>query len=173
MIERRSLLGFIGVAIAAPAIVKATSLMKIAPTEVIRMRGGANYLTIQQIRREAARRFADSNAFMRLYDAEFAKDYEFAMSDAANGYQWPGGVSMREVAEYVPNLDKPSRLDVLYAEAKIGQQLCIRLPNDYVVVDGPGLQPPVIPDSLALAAAAVALAPVVLKTPVTRRFWSK
>lgn len=36
-----------------------------------------------------------------------------------------------------------------------------------------GDQPnPLIPDKLALAAAAVAVAPVVLKTPVTRRFWS-
>lgn len=70
-------------------------------------------------------------------------------------------------------------------DAKIGSQLRIRLPNDFVVIDGPPSVlrynkerrsidvVPQIPDSLVLAAAAAAITPVVLAKPVTRRFWGK
>jgi hypothetical protein len=177
--------GFIGGAlalIAAPAIVKASSLMKVAPTEIISLDPWSNsYLSVQEIVRESVRQFRNSNAFVRAMQEQYREDYEFMAGNAENDWQWPdvGG--------------------------KIGTQLRIRLPADFTVTDGPGLSvqdtveqqayvslagrmrpvtkdeflarwpdcpEPVIPSSLALAAAAVAVvAPEVLKVPVTRRFW--
>lgn len=112
----------------------------------------------------------------------------------------PGDVSMRLLASYDPGLGSTQSY-VIYSSKQlfvaglcrcqeIGDTLRIRLPNDFIVADGPtpdfvfdparmysfNHKPEVeFPAStpLALAAAAVAVAPVILEKPVTRRFWSK
>lgn len=131
------------------------------------------------------------------------------------------GISMRELVEYAPEAcgrvdvlygklnvrpewggwsNSPGfieRINAAYDEqfpkdnAKIGDVIRIRLPNDWTVVSNPATKllslyepetMPKVPDSLALAAAAVAVAPAVLAKPVTpavlakpvtRRFWVK
>jgi len=165
MIERRSILVGLGALFAAPAIVKAASLMKVTPTEIIRA-PNYNYLTVDQITREAVRRFADCNKFMQEIDKQYAEDLAFAHGDQ----WWASGT-------------------------EIGQVLRIRLPNDYTVSDGPGLsiQEPSeryifammnqstglvsMSDQLAAAAVVAVAAPVVvqkvLEQPVTRRFWAR
>lgn len=169
MIERRSLLIGLGALFAAPAIVKASSLMKIAPTSVIRLPRN-KYLILNplhQITREAVELWTNSDAFIKeidaQYDKEFAEDYAFL-----NGEQWIE-------ADGTGSLPKGTR-------AKIGDTLRIRLPSLAYVTINPDTQlislwdrPPVsqIPDQLALAAVAVAAVPVLLEKPVTRRFWNK
>lgn len=168
MIERRSLLGLIGVAIAAPAIVRATSLMKIAPVrrlphDQVSMRWLENY----------------------HFDADGYNRVDVLFGSLRTRPDWR---VFNHDNLFLKNIDEQYQAEFGAEGAKIGSQLRIRLPKDYTVVDGPGLSiqepsytelyptwysPPVIPDSLTLAAAAVALAPAVLKTPVTRRFWSK
>lgn len=129
---------------------------------------------------------------------------------------WARGL-LRHLPEYVPGEDTVGSYDVLFGHkqmrpewslfteidrqydeqfgaegAKIGDVLRIRLPNDFIVADGPAIslqvvppqyveyylgqrRPalPVIPEPLALAVAAVAVAPVLLEKSVTRRFWGK
>lgn len=178
MIERRTLIKGLVALVAAPAIVKASSLMVCAPTEtlsgyweydVLRDKWAwelqrNDLLTIDQITREAVRLFQNSNQFIK----DFAEDYEFY-----KGEQWDA--------------------------AKVGDVIRIRLPNDFVVSDDNRLRAdhtagafayalvgrdsnvfkykpivPQIPTPLAVAALAVAAAPVVeqvLQKPVTRRFW--
>lgn len=165
MIEtsRRSLITGLVALVAAPAIVKVASLMPVNAA----LQPGNDLLTLNQITRGAVRLFMDSNEFLR------------------------------EITEYEPG-NGPDRLDVLYGRkqmsgteinaryqavfaadgAKIGSQLRVRLPSDYIVNDGPTLyihheSVPVAFGPLALAVAAVTLAPVMLEKPVTRRFWGK
>jgi hypothetical protein len=102
--RRGFLAGFGALLVAAPAIVRAGSLMPIAGEKFV-SRPALVYskelrtiLTVRQITREAIRLFENSNEFLR--------DKEFFHSDAANGYNWP---------------------------AKIGTTLRIRLPNDFII----------------------------------------
>ena len=69
--RRRFLSGLVGL-IATPAVVKASSLMKIVPLE-----RRNELLTVNMITREAVRLWKNSNAFMQnidAYSAEFAVD---------------------------------------------------------------------------------------------------
>ena len=75
--KRRFLSGLVGL-IAAPAVVKASSLMKIVPlSEAFPSTSHNRILTIDTITREAVRLWKNSNAFMQnidAYSAEFAID---------------------------------------------------------------------------------------------------
>lgn len=170
MIERRSILKCLVGLVAAPAIIKVSSLMPVNAG----LQPGNGLLTIDQITREAVRLFQNNNRMHAEFVRQAHEDYAFT-----SGEQWP---------------------DAFAADgAKIGDTLRIRLPNDFVVSDGPSLElshtadafaymtltrhrqgwlspEPVVPVAfgpLALAAAAVAVAPAVLERPVTRRFWAK
>lgn len=185
MIARRSILTGLVALVAAPAIVKVGQVMAINSGLVpgdVSMRYIENYwafaseparvdvlygrLTVDQITRDAVRLFRHSNEFLRNMDRQY---------DVKSGVE----------------------TNARYQANKIGDTLRIRLPNDYVVSDGPSLSmqepvnkvvhilkaknadewepwgqvEPLAP--VALAAAALVAAPEILKTPVTRRFWSK
>lgn len=177
--SRRTLITGLVALVAAPAIVKVASLMPVNAA----LQPGNNLLTLDMITREAVRRFKNSNLFIRSMDAQFAEDRAFY-----EGEQWDKGF----VAD----------------GAKIGSQLRVRLPSDFVVSDGLSLSmqepsivvicelyrdsnrsweydvllnkwservslSPVPVAPLAVAAVALVAAPEILKTPVTRRFWSK
>lgn len=151
MIARRSLIAGLGALIASPAIVKASSLMQIAPTETIKLASGStirfaglnvpsynNYLTLGMITRDAVRLFRNSNSFINDLD----------------------------------------NFDELFAQdnAKIGSSLRIRLPNDYVAADPMlSVQNNSIAPPVAMAALVMAATPVVeqvLNKPMSRRFWN-
>jgi hypothetical protein len=159
--ERRFLLKGLVALVAAPAIIKVAGIMPVKASLQPH-----NLLTPHQITRAAVKMWADSNRFLQEIDEQYAQDVGFA-----SGEQWensPGFVQ---------------RVNQAYDEqfgaqgAKIGDVLRIRLPNDYLVTDGHGLSLQIparaaVPDKLVLAAAAIAVVPTILKTPVTRRFWS-
>jgi len=164
VIARRSILQGLVALVAAPAIVRVASLMPCAPTEVIRP--GNQWLTLNEITREAVRRFEDTNALIKSMDEQYREDFEFV-----SGAQWPSG------------------FDAL--GAKVGGTLRIRLPNDYTVTDGPSLvcQEPAermvyvkarrtlvpesqVVDALAVVAVAAVAVPKLLEKPVTRRLWA-
>lgn len=116
MLNRRGFLGILAGAIAAPVIVRADSLMKIAPivlpeTKILTLDDFArdiiepqlsrnNLLTFDMIKREAVEMFRNTNPFLRAVDEEFRKDLAFA-----KGTQWkelpiPGmkiGYSLKKV----------------------------------------------------------------------------
>lgn len=179
MIERRSILKALVALVAAPAIVKVGSLMKVAPTETLR-----------------GIEFPDERW---EYDPVLDKWTQY------NGYNYYAGgrgggksLAMREARGlwhnsnvFIRNIDRQYDHQFAMEGAKIGDVLRIRLPADYVVTDGPGLtlQDPAermvylksrrtlvpesqVVDKLAVAAVAVAAVPQILKAPVTRRFWS-
>lgn len=184
--SRRSFITGLVALVAAPAIVRAGSLMAVNSSlvpvdwshkrlmhelvEYVPGAGEAARLDVLygrlQMRPEWTANVADPAVVMedarRMYsfnsEAERKRFYANWEADYAfvNGEQWPD---------------------------EQAAALRIRLPNDWMTSDGLGLHPvtrvyeagfvPQIPDSLALAAAAVAIAPVVLAKPVTRRFWGK
>lgn len=72
MIGRRGFLSLIGIGIAAPAIVKASSLMPVKADIILPVARSRNLLTIDMITRESIRMFTESNAFLWQYDEEFA-----------------------------------------------------------------------------------------------------
>lgn len=151
--------------VAAPAIVRAGSLMPVKVTlQPWQSEMALWFDQAMMITREVVELSRNSNAFLKELDEQYAADRAFMEADSGNSWQW----------------DK----------AKIGSTFRIRLPADYMVSDGPGLVTQQIastvfakrddpfglsqiPDSLALAAAAVAIVPTVLAKPVTRRFWAK
>lgn len=172
MIERRSILTGLVALVAAPAIIKVGSIMPINSGLVPRKLGW---------------RLVGEDGYLRHFYV------------GARG----GGESsaMRGITEY--KLGDEVRLDVLYGstdksvssedvrllmerQVEHAERLVrIRLPNDYVVSDGPSLsiqnvtehwltfrdpQPEFkIPTPLALAAAAVAVAPAILEKPVNAK----
>lgn len=148
MIEasRRSFITGLAALVAAPAIVRAGSLMAVN-SGLMAVNSGLMPDSHDHLLRELGERY------WRLleHEAELVAQ-QVADSVFMQGEQWP-----EEFAR-------------AGAGAKIGDTIRIRLPADFVrsidVV-------PQIPDSLTLAAAAVAIAPVVLAKPVTRRFWAK
>jgi hypothetical protein len=101
MLSRRSFFRGLGAILAAPPVAKLASL--IPPVEVARLRS-LNYLTLNQLTREAVRMFGQSNSFAQAANVEFTKDRDFAESDADNDWQWP-------------------------EDLKLGSQLRIRLPK--------------------------------------------
>ena len=156
--------GFVAGALAlmaAPVVVKASSLMRVAPTDIIRPN---SLMSVNEITREAVRLFKNSNVFIEEIERQYREAFEFY-----DGAQWDS--------------------------AKIGTQLRIRLPADYVVTDGPALSIQHTPDAfqylatspvargdivrdlaapidkLALAVAAPVVVAKALEQPVTRRFW--
>lgn len=82
LLSRRGLLGCF---IAAPAIVRAGSLMRVRGlgSEVIEVGRKPILLTIDEITREAIRLFARSSQFMRQLKQEQELDFRFI-----NGTQW-------------------------------------------------------------------------------------
>jgi hypothetical protein len=182
--RRGFIAGLAGLIVTAPAIVKATSIMPVKASlqPILTLDDWVGRLsvrpewnvTLAEVTRDAVKRFRNSNSLLQRTARQYAEDFDYVA-----GQQW--------------------------AEAKIGSQLRIRLPNDFIVTDGPvlnlshtvdalayatlkpgpmlSIEGPapkelrqfVVTDDtvgkLALAAAAIAVAPKVLETPVTRRFW--
>lgn len=155
MIERRSLITGLVAFVAAPAIVKVSSLMKVAPTEVIRPYYVSNVhrnvlFTLNEIDRDIVRMFRDSNVFL----ANLKRQYEREFAEA--GAKMGGTLRIKLPADFVTHND-----DALTYGVRTQRPI--------------GLGDPEIPTALGVAALAVAAAPAVeqaLQKPVTRRFWS-
>ena len=135
----------LGALFAAPAIVKASSLMVVAPTEIITVPAGNSLLTIHQITREACRLFVNSNAFIRQIDRQYRLD---------------------EYSERImrPHLDRFERqiADSLFSKMDVAPDWLVTAPTPIVAQ----------PEIPAAAAMAVGAAAVLAKNPtVSRRFW--
>lgn len=80
MLSRRGLIGSLISLTAAPAIVRVDSLMKLAPTEIIKpqiiLPSNNVILTTDMIAREAVRLFKNSNSFIRDIDAQYSDLFE-------------------------------------------------------------------------------------------------
>jgi len=80
MLSRRGLIGSLISLTAAPAIVRVESLMKLAPTEIIKpqiiLPNNNSILTINMITKEAIRLFKNSNSFIRDIDAQYSDLFE-------------------------------------------------------------------------------------------------
>lgn len=166
--SRRSFITGLVALVAAPAIVRAGSLMPVNSSLVP--------MTL------TSRMVYDGVSMRKI--VEYAPGQAYVPLDVAYGStgQWSS-----EECRVMMERQIPYELIFEADDAETGRTLRIRLPNDFVVSDGPGARLEqsyryiktrrtlesvlVIPDSLALAAAAVAIAPVVLAKPVTRRFW--
>lgn len=164
IVERRSILKGLVALVAAPAIVKVASLM---PVNAALQPGGPNYLTLQEITCEAMQLFTNNNAFIKQINDQYEADFAFI-----NGEQWDT-LRIRLPQDYVVTDDIAQRLSVqepvdpfVYAHLTDADRLV------YVKSRRTIEREFQVPAPLALAAAAVAVAPAVLKTPVTRRFWS-
>lgn len=146
MIERRSLLIGLGALFAAPAIVKASSLMKISAT--------LQPITQLDVLFCSMKVRPEWSVMGYQFDAEGAKigdtlrirlPADYVVSDGPSlSVQEPSGVMINAVYQGL------GASHVWYEEAV-----------------------PQIPDQLALAPVAIATVPVLLEKPVTRRFWSK
>ncbi len=79
MIARRSILTGLVALVAAPAIVKVSSLMPVNAALQPRF----DYMSLNEITREAVRLFKDSNVFLKELDAQYAMDRMFY-----EGEQW-------------------------------------------------------------------------------------
>lgn len=143
--------------VAAPAIVKAASLMPIKG-ERLRIMTLDDYERL--ILRPMVARYKDAQ---RMYSYASSAQVEFAALQTKTPWVQP----LEEFA--APN-------------AKIGSTIRIRLPNDYSVrardADNMWQWPlndlqgnRAVPDQLAVAAAGVVTVGKVLEAPVTRRFW--
>lgn len=180
MIARRSIITGLVALVAAPAIVKVSSLM---PVNAALQPNNS----LSEWAQGAGRLFLDSNDWMQDTNAhhmvEMNKDGELTMRHVSDyefykGEQHSVDVLYGSTGQNLSSDDVKSLMerqyDTVFAAdgAKIDDRLRIRLPNDYIV--GKVTPPvPVALGPLALAAAAVAVAPVLLEKPVTRRFWSK
>lgn len=181
-IERRSIIKGLIALVAAPAIVKVGSLM---PVNAALQPGAVSMRLIEE--------YSPMGAAIDRFDILYAQSVrrpEWVTLEADGTGTLPRGT--RETIWTA--FDEQFGAD----GAKIGDVLCIRLPADFKVHDGPSLliqEPvtdmdrrkfwplrdyeigggvnPLIPAPLAIAAAAVALAPEVLAKPVTRRFWAR
>jgi hypothetical protein len=176
MIERRALITGLAALVAAPAIVKASSLMKVAPTEKLS-------------------RYWEYNPLLDKW-TQYSRLASLTLQDYNERVVQP---SLQAFAEQ-HRLDHAFYDGEQWEAAQVGDVVRIRLPNDYVadavshsadafaygMIEHHGLQynkvrrsidrVPQIPTALGVAALAVAAAPVVeqaLQKPVTRRFWSK
>jgi hypothetical protein len=170
IMERRSLLKGLVALVAAPAIIKVADLM---PVKASLQPIGLNYDTATGIWSEVWRdEFIDD---LRFVDGSQWTDKEMLSLKARQAFhngQWENspGFIQRVNQQYDDQFGAQG--------AKIGDTLRIRLPNDYTVTRNP-LFPAIndmagklaTPDKLGIAAAAIAVAPIVLKTPVTRRLW--
>lgn len=190
--SRRSFITGLVALVAAPAIVRAGSLMAVNSG----LAPGDSMLMMNQITREAVRLFENSNKFIENLPP-YEPGHGPAQIDVLYGVKGSVGDGWSsEECRAIMERQIPYESVFEASDAEIGRTLRIRLPNDYIVSDGPGsrlmLQDVTerianlvfaekndpfglsqIPDNLALAAAAVAIAPVVLAKPMTRRFWRK
>ena len=169
MIERRTLITGLVALVAAPAIVKAASLMKVAPTE--RLRVTTPYWE---------------------YNPLLDKWTQYSNSVALDQYNVIARSALDQLAQHIEReavLARDFYAGEQWSTEKVGDVVRIRLPNDYAFkaleFQNPGLlrynkerrsidRIPQIPTALGVAALAVAAAPVVeqvLQKPVTRRFW--
>lgn len=177
MIERRSILKCLVGLVAAPAIIKVSSLMPVnAALQPNSM------LTIDQITREAVRLFVNSNKFLREMDEQYREDYAFVAGEQWDGAKIGDTLRIRLPSDFVVS-DRPelsgveinaryqAQHDRAYFEGE--QFMLATLNKDGSLWQARENRVPQISAPLALAAAAVAVAPKVLATPVTRRFWSK
>ncbi len=168
IVERRSLLTGLMALVAAPAIVKASSLMQVAPTEIWRPKP-YQLMELDRITREAVGLFRNSNAFLVGYADHEAQWFE---EFGAVGPKIGDTLRIRLPTDYVVSdgpklsLQEPSgtEINAIYQGSRRWVSRA-EFDSRYAV--------PEIPDNLALAAAAVAAVPVALSKQVTRRFWSK
>jgi hypothetical protein len=81
--SRRSFFAGLGALIAAPAIVRAASLMPVAPRQIVRVRLPNDYTVLSGITRESVRFFMETNSFI----ANISRQHEeqFAASPAGIG----------------------------------------------------------------------------------------
>src|SRR5690348_4294023 len=92
--SRRGVLGGLLGLVASPAIVRATSLMSISPAQqsivlrVIRPQEDWSLLTLRKITREGVELFKTSNTFIQDINEQFEKDFQFAKSNAKDGFNW-------------------------------------------------------------------------------------
>lgn len=75
MLSRRGLIGSLIALTAAPAIVRVESLMKLAPTEIIKPQiippNSNSILTINMITKEAIKLFKNSNSFIQDVGSQY------------------------------------------------------------------------------------------------------
>lgn len=162
-LRRRSFVTGLVALVAAPAVVKAASLMKVAPTEKL-LTLDDYALTMQQITREAVRRFRDCNPFMQAMDAQYERSF------LGDDQQWGGAkigsqLRIRLPADYTVT-DGPA----LSMQDTVERQVVL-----FVSGQSNGIWPGDVVDKAAAAVALAVATPVVLakvlEQPVTRRFW--
>jgi hypothetical protein len=127
ILARRGFIGGLIGLIAAPAIVKASSLMPVKADLVLPSLGGNNLLTVDMITRESIRMFCNTNAFLKNYDRQFDEEFavedakigstlrirlpnDYLLSDANNGWQWPNDMVRPSVE--MPQLSAPEMADI-------------------------------------------------------------
>lgn len=143
--------------VAAPAIVRAASLMKVSPTETFVIPRN-NLLTINQITRDAVEMFRNSNLIIsdiRQYGEAFA----------ASGAKIGDTLRIRFPREYTVT-DGPG----LSVQAITDPEFLPYL-ADYDFVKGAQWEKPV--SALAVAIAAPVVVAKALEVPVSRRFFGK
>lgn len=192
MIARRSIIKGLVALVAAPAIIKVADLMPVNAA----LQPGNSLLTIDQITREAVQLFKNSNEFLRKLPEQYRPGEGNATLDVLYGNM---GLRVGDVMtlldgpsgnrQFVVTATEQDHLHVEYIADKDfyahGEQWSEerdmqRYREHY---EGSSLRYnkqrrsidvlPQIPAPLALAAAAVVVAPVLLEKPVTRRFWAK
>lgn len=89
---RRGFLAGLLSALAAPAIVRASSLMPISVSRQSLLVNQNSLLTIDMITREAIKLFKSSNAFIQELNKEYEKDFAFC-----NGPQWEWPLTVERV----------------------------------------------------------------------------
>lgn len=179
-LRRRSFITGLVALVAAPAVVKAASLMKVAPTEVIRPE---TYQALDQITRHAVQMFRNNNAFRRAIYEQYRKDWEFV-----NGQQWDGvqgakigsQLRIRLPADYTVT-DGPALLmgrgydsvwvdEIATSPVEHRSGLVPSLLKRQAEINQAHVVDPAL-SAVALAMAAPVVIAKVLEQPVTRRFW--
>lgn len=70
-VSRRSFIGGLAALVAAPAIVKAASLMPVRSIPLVAVDRGNTYLSINEFTREAVRLFQETNLFLENIDRQY------------------------------------------------------------------------------------------------------
>lgn len=174
MIERRSILKCLIGAIAAPAIIKVAGIMPVRASlqpAGISMRSLVDYVPGDQ----------DIERLDMLYG--FVPDGSIRLGDTIT---WEGE-SRGPLRQFVVTATNDADRMISYASSDSMEVGRLRTETPWITSQTEGglmfrsisksealerWPAPSAIDGLALAAAAVAIAPTVLKTPVTRRFWS-
>lgn len=160
ILARRGFITGLAAFVAAPAVVKASSLMTCAPTEVIRAPRGI----ICEFWADKVIEYTHQSDVVYL-DVLFASIEQEAIlaRDFYQGQEWNDeqvGTMLRgDDGMPVVSSGTEWRVREMYKDGPVVKEVFVPTPQ--------------VPAPLALAAAAVAAAPAVLEKPVTRRFWSK